>query len=154
MHGTVPCGGTAAERRVARRHAVEPLEQPPVVGVQPRGHRVGHRLDPVQQRRDGRIGQRSHGGGERRVVARPIVNVPADQAVGLRNWFATRVMLASKVIPDLKPTFFGVLQLVVPAERLMRPRVVMTALLHGRRLTGQNRPASFIRRGSQRIRRS
>ena len=76
---------------------------------------------------------------------------PRPRGVGFRNWFATRLMLASQVVPDLKPMFFGVLQLVVPADRLMRPRVVMQALLHGRRPTDQNRPASFIRRqGSQR----
>jgi 2-polyprenyl-6-methoxyphenol hydroxylase-like FAD-dependent oxidoreductase len=63
---------------------------------------------------------------------------PRPRGVGFRNWFATRVMLASQVVPDLKPTFFGVLQLVVPPGRLMRPRVVMQALLHGRRPTDQN----------------
>jgi len=63
---------------------------------------------------------------------------PRLRGVGFRNRFATRLMLASQVIPDLKPMFFGVLQLVVPPDRLMRPRVVMQALLHGRRPTGQN----------------
>ena len=58
---------------------------------------------------------------------------PRPRGVGLRNWFAKRLMLASQVIPDLKMTFFGVLQLVVPPDRLLRPRVVMQALLHGRR---------------------
>ena len=68
---------------------------------------------------------------------------PRPRGVGFRNWFATRVMLASQVVPDLKPTFFGVLQLVVPPDRLMRPRVVMQVLLHGRRPAGRNSPASL-----------
>jgi 2-polyprenyl-6-methoxyphenol hydroxylase-like FAD-dependent oxidoreductase len=67
--------------------------------------------------------------------AYPETTGPRPRGVGFRNWFATRVMLASQVSPDLKPTFFGVLQLVVPPDRLMRPRVVMKALLHGRRPT-------------------
>jgi 2-polyprenyl-6-methoxyphenol hydroxylase-like FAD-dependent oxidoreductase len=70
--------------------------------------------------------------------AYPQTEGPRPRGVGFRNQFATRVMLASQVIPDLKPTFFGVLQLVVPPGRLMRPRVVMQALLHGRRPTEQS----------------
>lgn len=69
--------------------------------------------------------------------AYPETTGPRPRGAGFRNWYATRVMLASQVIPDLKPTFFGVLQLVVPPDRLMRPRVVMDALLHGHRPTGQ-----------------
>jgi flavin-dependent dehydrogenase len=65
--------------------------------------------------------------------AYPETTGPRPRGVGFRNGFATRLMLASQVVPDLKPTFFGVLQLVVPPDRLMRPRVVMQALLHGRR---------------------
>jgi 2-polyprenyl-6-methoxyphenol hydroxylase-like FAD-dependent oxidoreductase len=67
--------------------------------------------------------------------AYPQTTGPRPRGAGFRNRFATRIMLASQVIPDLKPTFFGVLQLVVPPDRLMRPRVVMRALLHGRRPT-------------------
>jgi 2-polyprenyl-6-methoxyphenol hydroxylase-like FAD-dependent oxidoreductase len=65
--------------------------------------------------------------------AYPETTGPRPRGVGFRNGFATRLMLASQVVPDLKPTFFGVLQLVVPPDRLMRPRVVRQALLHGRR---------------------
>jgi deazaflavin-dependent oxidoreductase (nitroreductase family) len=75
---------------------------------------------------------------------------PRPRGVGFRNWFAARLMLASQVIPDLKTTFFGVLQLVVPADRLMRPRVVMQVLLHGRRPAGRNPVTSFVRRQSSR----
>ena len=65
--------------------------------------------------------------------AYPETTGPRPRGVGFRNRFATRLMLASQVVPDLKPTFFGVLQLVVPPDQLMRPRVVRQALLHGRR---------------------
>ena len=65
--------------------------------------------------------------------AYPETTGPRPRGVGFRNRFATRLMLASQVVPELKPTFFGVLQLVVPPDRLMRPRVVGQALLHGRR---------------------
>jgi 2-polyprenyl-6-methoxyphenol hydroxylase-like FAD-dependent oxidoreductase len=65
--------------------------------------------------------------------AYPETTGPRPRGVGFRNGFATRLMLASQVVPELKPTFFGVLQLVVPPDRLMRPRVVRQALLHGRR---------------------
>ncbi len=75
--------------------------------------------------------------------AYPQTTGPRPRGVGFRNWFATRVMLASQVVPDLKPTFFGVLQLVVPPDRLMRPRVVMQALLRGRRPASHGSPASL-----------
>jgi deazaflavin-dependent oxidoreductase (nitroreductase family) len=75
---------------------------------------------------------------------------PRPRGVGFRNWFAARLMLASQVIPDLKTTFFGVLQLVVPADRLMRPQVVMQVLLHGRRPAGRSPVTSFVRRQSSR----
>lgn len=75
---------------------------------------------------------------------------PRPRGVGLRNRYATRLMLASQVVPELKTMFFGVLQLVVPPDRLMQPRVVMQALLHGRRPTAGNPLASFIRRRSSR----
>ena len=65
--------------------------------------------------------------------AYPETTGPRPRGVGFRNGFATRLMLASQVVPELKPTFFGVLQLVVPPDQLMRPRVVRQALLHGRR---------------------
>jgi hypothetical protein len=78
--GRIETADGIAERHVARRHLAEPLEQPPMVRAQPRGHRIGHRLEAVQQRRDNRIGQRSRGSRERPVVARQIVNVPSDQA--------------------------------------------------------------------------
>jgi deazaflavin-dependent oxidoreductase (nitroreductase family) len=73
---------------------------------------------------------------------------PRPRGVGFRNWFATRLMLASQVVPELKNTFFGILQLVVPPDRLMRPRVVMQAMLHGRRPAAGNPITSFIRRQS------
>ena len=75
---------------------------------------------------------------------------PRPRGVGFRNWFAARLMLASQVVPDLKATFFSVLQLVVPPDRLMRPRVVVQALLYGRRPTGRRPLTSFIRRQSSR----
>jgi deazaflavin-dependent oxidoreductase (nitroreductase family) len=75
---------------------------------------------------------------------------PRPRGVGFRNWFAARLMLASQVIPDLKATFFGVMQLVLPPEELMKPRVVMQALLHGHRPGSRNPLTSFIRRQSSR----
>ena len=53
-------------------------------------------------------------------------------AAGLRDRYAQRVARASQVVPELKSTFFGDLQLVVPSSRLLQPRVVTQALLHGR----------------------
>jgi deazaflavin-dependent oxidoreductase (nitroreductase family) len=75
---------------------------------------------------------------------------PRPRGVAARNLFATRLMLASQVIPDLKATFFGVMQLVLPPEELMKPRVVMQALLYGRRPGRRNPLTSFIRRQSSR----
>ena len=82
--------------------------------------------------------------------AYPKTTGPRPRGVGLRNLFATRLMLASQVRPDLKLTFFGVLHLVVPPEELMRPRVVLEALRYGRRPGRGNPLASFIRQHSSR----
>jgi deazaflavin-dependent oxidoreductase (nitroreductase family) len=82
--------------------------------------------------------------------AYPGTSGPRPRGVGARNWFATRLMLASQVIPDLKATFFGVLQLVLPPEELMKPRVVLQALRHGRRPDRRTPLASFVRRQSSR----
>jgi deazaflavin-dependent oxidoreductase (nitroreductase family) len=71
---------------------------------------------------------------------------PRPRGVGARNWFAARLMLASQVIPDLKPTFFGVLQLAAPPEQLMRPRVLRQALLHGRLPDRRSPVTSFFRK--------
>jgi 2-polyprenyl-6-methoxyphenol hydroxylase-like FAD-dependent oxidoreductase len=65
--------------------------------------------------------------------AYPETTGPRPRGVGFRNWYAQRVALASQVVPELKPTFFGALQLVVPSSRLLQPRVVTQALLRGRR---------------------
>jgi len=80
--------------------------------------------------------------------AYPKTSGPRPRGVGFRNRFAARIMLASQVVPELKTTFFGILQLVVPPERLMRPRVVAQALLHGGRPGRGNPVASFMRRHS------
>jgi deazaflavin-dependent oxidoreductase (nitroreductase family) len=80
--------------------------------------------------------------------AYPETSGPRPRGVGFRNWFATRIMLASQVVPELKTTFFGILQLVVPPDQLMRPRVIRQALLHGRRPHRGNPLASFMRRHS------
>jgi deazaflavin-dependent oxidoreductase (nitroreductase family) len=82
--------------------------------------------------------------------AYPQTTGPRPRGVHFRNRFATRLMLASQVVPDLKKTFFGVLQLVVPPEELMRPRVVRQALLHGRRPGRGNPLTSFVRQQSSR----
>ncbi|HEV3171907.1 MAG TPA: nitroreductase/quinone reductase family protein [Actinocrinis sp.] len=82
--------------------------------------------------------------------AYPETTGPCPRGVGARNWLATRLMLASQVIPELKTTFFGVLQLVLPPDRLMRPKVVMQALLHGRHPAGRNPLTSFVRQQSSR----
>jgi hypothetical protein len=50
--------------------------------------------------------------------AYPQTSGPPPRGVGFRNAFATRLMLASQVVPDLRATFFGVLQLVAPPEEL------------------------------------
>jgi deazaflavin-dependent oxidoreductase (nitroreductase family) len=82
--------------------------------------------------------------------AYPETSGPHPRGAGFRNWLATRLMLASQVIPELKTTFFGVMQLVVPPDRLTRPRVVMQALLHGRHPAGRNPLTAIIRRQSSR----
>jgi deazaflavin-dependent oxidoreductase (nitroreductase family) len=71
---------------------------------------------------------------------------PRPRGVAARNWFAGRLMLASQVIPDLKPTFFGVLQLVTPPSAIMRPRVIMLSLRHGSSPAGRKPLTSFVRR--------
>ena len=65
--------------------------------------------------------------------AYPETTGPRPRGVGFRNWYATRLMRASQEVPELKSTFLGALQLVVPPDRLMRPRVMRQALLRGRR---------------------
>jgi deazaflavin-dependent oxidoreductase (nitroreductase family) len=80
--------------------------------------------------------------------AYPRTEGPRPRGVGFRNWFAARLMLASQVIPDLKTTFFGVLQLVEPPEKLMRPQVAVAALLYGRPPDARHPLTSFIRRQS------
>jgi deazaflavin-dependent oxidoreductase (nitroreductase family) len=80
--------------------------------------------------------------------AYPTTTGPRPRGVDARNRFATRLMLASQVVPELKKTFFSVLQLVEPPERLMRPGVVMQALVHGRRPGRGNPLASFMRKHS------
>jgi deazaflavin-dependent oxidoreductase (nitroreductase family) len=82
--------------------------------------------------------------------AYPQTSGPRPRGVGFRNAFATRLMLASQVIPDLKATFFGVLQLVAPPEELMKPRVVMQVMRHGRRPGSRNPLTPFVRRQSSR----
>jgi deazaflavin-dependent oxidoreductase (nitroreductase family) len=82
--------------------------------------------------------------------AYPATAGPRPRGVGFRNWYATRLMLASQVVPELKTTFFGALQLVVPPDRLMRPRIVMQALLRGRHPGAGNPLTSFTRRQSSR----
>jgi len=67
--------------------------------------------------------------------AYPETTGPRPPGVGFRNWYAQRVALASQVVPELKRTFFGAQQLVVPANDLLRPRVVGQALLRGSRPT-------------------
>jgi deazaflavin-dependent oxidoreductase (nitroreductase family) len=75
---------------------------------------------------------------------------PRPRGVGLRNSFASRLMLASQVVPELKKTFFGVLQLVEPPEALMKPAVVMQVLRHGGSPSGGGPMASFMRRNGSR----
>ena len=75
---------------------------------------------------------------------------PRPRGVGLRNTFASRLMLASQVVPELKKTFFGVLQLVEPPEALMKPAVVMQVLRHGGSPSGGGPMASFMRRNGSR----
>ncbi|HEX9625110.1 MAG TPA: FAD-dependent monooxygenase, partial [Streptosporangiaceae bacterium] len=79
--------------------------------------------------------------------AYPETTGPRPRGVAIRNWYGTRLMLASQVVPALKPTFFGALQLVVPPNRLMRPWAITQALLHGGRPTAGRGPlTTFIRR--------
>jgi deazaflavin-dependent oxidoreductase (nitroreductase family) len=77
---------------------------------------------------------------------------PRPRGVGFRNWYGTRLMRASQVVPALKPTFFAALQLVAPPTTLMRPWVIAQVLLHGRRPgNGRRNPVtSFMRRNSAR----
>jgi deazaflavin-dependent oxidoreductase (nitroreductase family) len=74
---------------------------------------------------------------------------PRPRGVGMRNSFASRLMLASQVVPELKKTFFSVLQLVEPPEALMKPAVVMQVLRHGGSPSG-GPMASFMRRNGSR----
>jgi deazaflavin-dependent oxidoreductase (nitroreductase family) len=84
--------------------------------------------------------------------AYPETSGPRPRGVGFRNKFATKLMLASQVVPDLKTTFFGVLQLVVPPEALMKPSVILKALRHGRHPAAGSPLTALVRRhGGRRI---
>jgi len=63
--------------------------------------------------------------------AHPATTGPRPRGTAFRNWYATRVARASQQNPELKNTFFGVLQLAVPLPQLTRPAVAIQAIRHG-----------------------
>jgi len=65
--------------------------------------------------------------------AYPATSGPRPAGTSFRNWYAARVARASQQVPDLKDTFFGVLQLVVPPQNLTSPAVAIQAIRRGGR---------------------